>query len=244
MESSRKVALELVLGWLEDAKPAGEILEADLTNGLPSEHVFRKDAREHLRSIAALQTTCKLESPVKKTYSLACWSTLLNAYADKVTGALPEHNCDRDWGDSELKRIRTLKRKGPGAAGPSFQKAISTYPTEASQIFVLGGGVTGAWQHINIMDLVHKAQDGRISTFHPILSMGLEIECDRVNAVKKLLKLCPGLRSHGAARRLVEGDFLALWEAALPHYWADLLRRRLACPRPFEDFLHRDIRGS
>ena len=243
MSSPRRQALQLVLGWLEDAKLEAQIMEEDLEEGAPATHVFKKGVREHLQSITALRTACKLE-PLAETYSLSCWSTLLGAYADKVTSALREFNCDEDWGSSELKRVRLLKRKGPGAAGSSFQRAVSAYPTEASQIFVLGGGVTGAWQHVNIMELARKAQDGHISTFHPILSMGLEIECDRVNAVKKLLQLCPGLRSHGTAKRLVEGNFLALWEAALPHYWADLLRRKVGCTRPFDHFVHRDVRVS
>ena len=239
MESSRRVALELALGWLEDAKPAGEILEADLASGRPSEHVFKKDVREHLRSVAALQTACKLEPPVKKTYSLECWSTLLDAYAEKLTRTLKRHNCDRDWGDSELKRVRTLKRKGPGVAGSSFQKAISAYPTEASQIFVLGGGVTGAWQHVNVMNLVHQAIAGQICTFHPILGLGMENEQERMNDVRKLLKLCPGLLSHSAAKRLAEGDLIPLWKVTLPHYWAHLLARGQACMRPFDDYIRR-----
>ena len=234
MTSPPKLALELVLGWLEAAKPP--LLEPDPDKGPCNDfHASTKNARGHLQSAAALQAACKLDRPVKN-YSAVCWSRLLAKYEQIVVDALKEFNCDHDWGTSELKRIKVLRRKGPGIAGPSFQKAIGAYPTEASRIFVLGGGPAGAWQHVSIMRLVHLAQEGHMSAFDPLLNSGVDIECERVQTVRRMLALCPGLRTHDAAKRLMDGDLTTLWVAAMPHYWANLVQQRRGRPRPFSDY--------
>ena len=86
MTSPPKLALELVLGWFEDAEPPYPKLDPD-KGPCDDARASAKNAREHLQSAAALQAICKLDLPVKN-YSAACWSRLLAKYEKIVVDAL------------------------------------------------------------------------------------------------------------------------------------------------------------
>ena len=245
MTSPSKLALELVLGWLEATKPPEkdclfekEPSQVGLDTVPGNKHIFKEGARDHLLSAARLQATCKLDVPERR-FSLACWNAMLGEYEEVLQEALPEFNCDRAWGQSELKRIKTLRRKGPGVASSSLRMALEPYPTEASQIFVLGGGVAGAWQHVNTMYALKAAMQGRIDT----LSLGLVMVCreenKRLETVWKLLKYCPGLRGHEtlAKKMLTPKNTWVIWEKSFPHYWAKLQQEGEGCPMSLSHYL-------
>ena len=246
MTSPSKLALELVLGRLEATDPPKKecLFEKEpsqvpgLVKAPDNKRIFKEAARDHLLSAARLQAACKLDVP-NRTFSLACWNAMLGVYEETLKEALPESNCDRAWGLSELKRVKTLRRQGPGEVSSSLRRALEPYPTVASQIFVLGGGVAGAWQHVNIIYTLEAARQGRINTLSLALSMVCHEERKRLDTLYKLLRYCPGLRGHATLSKklLAPEGIRILWEKSFPHYWAKLQQEGNGCPRPLCHYL-------